>query len=75
MKLWAERLDMFLTMTGRELLTNAGSISHKKALGKAHEEYEKFRQKLLNNPTEVEKHFIEAVQKSKQIDQKKNRGE
>ncbi len=70
---WAERLDMFLTMTGRELLTNAGLISHKKALGKAYEEYEKFRKKLLENPTDVEKHFIEAVQKSKQIDQKKKR--
>lgn len=72
MKLWSERLDMFLTMTGRELLSNAGSISHKKAVNKAHQEYEKFRQKQLDKPTEVEKHFIEAVQKSKQINQKFN---
>jgi len=72
MNLWAERLDMFLTMTGRELLMNAGSISRKVALGKAHEEYDKFRQRLIDNPTDVEKHFIEAVQKSKQIDQKRD---
>lgn len=69
---WADRLDMFLTMTGRELLTNAGSISRKVALNKAHEEYEKYRQRLLENPTDVEIHFIEAVQKSKQIDQKRD---
>ncbi len=31
MKFLAERLDMYLTMTGREQLTNIGSISHKKA--------------------------------------------
>ena len=71
MKLWTERLDMFLTMTGRELLTNAGSISHKKALEKAHEEYEKFRQKRLDDPTEVEKHFIEAVTQSNLISKNK----
>jgi hypothetical protein len=32
------------------------------------EEHEKFRQKLLNEPTEVEKHFVEAEKKLKQIE-------
>jgi len=65
---WIERLNMFLTMTGKELLTHAGTISHEVAIQKAHEEYEKFRLRQLNEPTEVEKHFIEAEQGLKQIE-------
>jgi len=65
---WVERLHQFLSMTGRELLTHAGSISHEAALVKAHDEYEKFRLKQLEQPTEVEKHFIEAERELKQIE-------
>ena len=72
---WIERLHQFLTMTGRELLTHAGTISHEAALQKAHDEYEQFRLQQLSEPTEVEKHFIEAEQKLKQIESatKRNR--
>lgn len=65
---WKERLDQFLTMTGRELLTHAGQISHEAAIAKAREEYDTFRAKHLNDPTEVEKHFLEAEQDLKQIE-------
>jgi len=68
MKDWAERLDQFLTMTGRELLTHAGQVSHEAALAKAHEEYETFRVKQLSEPTDVERHFIEAEQDLKKIE-------
>ena len=73
---WIERLHQFLTMTGRELLTSAGSISHDKALKKARGEYEKFRLKQLEEPTKVEKHFIEAEKELKKIESKnKNKPE
>lgn len=42
MKDWIERLDSILQLNGRELLTHAGKISHKMALEKSGEEYEKF---------------------------------
>jgi hypothetical protein len=71
---WIERLHQFLTMTGRELLTHAGKISHGAALEKAHTEYEMFRQKQLDEPTEVEKHFIEAEKTLKQIEGSKKKG-
>ncbi|MFA6815596.1 MAG: virulence RhuM family protein [Lentisphaeria bacterium] len=71
---WIERLDQFLTMTGRELLTYAGTVSHDMALRKAHEEYEKFRTQKLLESTEVEKHFIEAEQEIKQIAASKKKG-
>ena len=47
---------------GRDILTHAGRINHDAALRKAHEEYEKFRLRQISEPTEVEKHFIEAEQ-------------
>lgn len=43
MKDWIERLDTILQLNGRELLTHAGKISHKMALEKSGEEYEKFK--------------------------------
>lgn len=44
MKDWASRLDSILQLNGRELLTHAGRISHKRALKKSGVEYEKFKQ-------------------------------
>ncbi len=65
---WAERLNDFLKMTGRELLTHAGKISHEEAVEKAHKEYEKYRTLHLNEPSEVENHFIEAEKELKKIE-------
>lgn len=44
MKDWANRLDSILQLNGRELLTHAGKISHKRALEKSENEYSKFKQ-------------------------------
>lgn len=44
MKDWIQRLDSILQLNGRELLTHAGKISHKMALERSGEEYEKFKQ-------------------------------
>ena len=71
---WIERLDQFLTMTGQQLLDHAGKISHARALDKANQEYEKFRQKQLNEVTDVEKHFIEAEEELKQISFARKKG-
>ncbi|AWW30147.1 cell filamentation protein Fic [Echinicola strongylocentroti] len=72
MKDWVSRLDDFLTMTGNEILTHAGKISHQKALGKAHSEYEKFKEKTKNELSQVEKDFIENIDKTaKQLKNKK----
>lgn len=57
---WLERLHQFLTMTGREILQNAGSMSHELALEKARAEYTTFSAKQAQLPSEVEKHFIET---------------
>lgn len=69
---WIVRLNDFLTMTGRDILEHAGTISHDIAMEKARAEYEKFRVKQLEELTEVEKHFIEAEMKIKQIKARSN---
>lgn len=43
MKDWIERLDSLLQLNGREILTHAGTISHKMALDKSEGELEKYR--------------------------------
>lgn len=68
MRDWVERLGQFLTMTGRELLTHAGKISHEQALQKAHAEYDKYKAQLLAQPTEAERDFVEAERELKQIE-------
>ncbi len=70
MKEWAEKLDDFLKLSGRKLLDGAGKISHDKALQKAHEAYEKYKNKALNAPSAVEKSFIEAEKELKMIETK-----
>ncbi len=61
MKDWITKLDDFLRTSEREILTHAGSVSHEMALEKARLEYEKFRKRILEEPSPVEKHFIETV--------------
>jgi hypothetical protein len=44
MKDWIERLDLILSMNGRELLNNAGKITHTIAKEKSELEYKKYKQ-------------------------------
>ena len=74
MKDWIEQLDAFLKMTRKDILNNAGTISHKQALEKAHTEYQKFKKMRENEISEVEKHFLEQVNETeKKLKDKKNK--
>ena len=55
---WTKELDSFLTMTHKEILQGAGTISHEKALKKAHEEYDKYMRTHL---TQAEKDYLEIM--------------
>ena len=59
---WLERLRQFLAMTGRDILTHAGKISHDMALEKAHSEYAAFKDKTLASPTAAEIAFLEKTE-------------
>ncbi|MES2776573.1 MAG: virulence RhuM family protein [Bacteroidota bacterium] len=62
MKDWAVRLDDFLKMTGKDILTHAGNISHQQALEKAKEEYEKFKTQVSSQLSQVEKDFVIQIE-------------
>lgn len=55
---WIKELDSFLTMTHNDILNNKGKISHKQALEKAHEEYDKYMKTHL---TRAEKDYLEIM--------------
>ncbi|MEL6944956.1 MAG: cell filamentation protein Fic, partial [Bacteroidota bacterium] len=42
-------------------LVHAGTISHKKAIEKAHEEYKKYKEQTKNELSKVEKDFIKQI--------------
>ncbi|MFP5383955.1 MAG: virulence RhuM family protein [Gammaproteobacteria bacterium] len=65
---WVSKLDDFLRLSERDILTHAGRISNDTALKKAHIEFEKFRQAQLAEISPVEKHFVEAITKSKKLE-------
>ncbi|MDY6908601.1 MAG: virulence RhuM family protein [Thermodesulfobacteriota bacterium] len=73
MKDWITKLDEFLKVSERDILTHAGKISHEAAIEKARIEYEKFRKQALEEPSPIERHFIEAVKEVKKLEQKKPR--
>ena len=64
---WIGKLDEFLRISDYDILDHAGKVSNEAAMHKAHLEYEKYRQTILDLPSPVEKHFEEAVGKSEQL--------
>ncbi|MBI4775370.1 MAG: virulence RhuM family protein [Deltaproteobacteria bacterium] len=71
MKDWIAKLDEFLKVSERDILKHAGTISHETAIEKARSEHEKFREKMLKEPSPVERHFMEAVKEVKNLDRGK----
>ena len=63
MRDWIAKLDDFLQMGDRDILTHAGTISHEQALRRAELEFEKFRALQLEQPSPVEKDFEAAVKR------------
>ena len=55
---WDKHLDNILTMSGEELLTGSGTISHDQAMKKVEAEYKKYKDRTLS---EVEKDYLENI--------------
>lgn len=73
MKDWIAKLDQFLSLSDREILTNAGRISAKLAKKKADSEYDKWHTRAIEAPSAVERHFLEATQAVKKIESERTR--
>ena len=63
MKDWIQKLDDFLKLSGKELLTHAGTISAELAKQKANTEYDKFKERSLTQLSPVEIHFLENFER------------
>ena len=58
MRDYIQQLDAILSSGGRQLLSDAGSVSHAAAIEKAHEEYRKYQQKAI---TPVEEAYLQSL--------------
>ncbi len=58
---WIKQLDVFLKMTNKDILQHSGTISHQKAIEKAHSEYDIYKEKIKNRITQVEKDFMKQL--------------
>jgi hypothetical protein len=67
---WIAKLDDFLRLGERDVLTHAGSIKHETALAYAEAQFELYRQERAKELTAVEKDFEAAAKKLKQLAQK-----
>jgi hypothetical protein len=61
MRDWATRLDGFLCMTEREVLTHAGKITAELAKAKAESAFAQYQQRLAHVPNAVERDFENAI--------------
>lgn len=61
MRDWITKLDDFLRMAARDILSHPGKISHEMALDKAWLEYSKYQQQLTDVLSPVEHHFLKIV--------------
>jgi hypothetical protein len=64
---WIAKLDSFLKLSDRDLLTHAGTITHDAALAKAQSEFDKFRAIEDAKPQPVDVHFENAIEQAKRI--------
>ena len=64
---WKPLTIDYLKMTRRDILTSSGRISHKQAIEKAHAEYDKYKNRLDDTLSPVEKDFIENIGMLEQI--------
>ncbi len=76
MKDWLQRIDDFLQMTGNDILTHAGTVSHQQALAKANELYQQYKEEHNNELSKVEHDFIKSLEQThKQLKTRKKDGE
>ncbi|MDE7321744.1 MAG: virulence RhuM family protein [Lachnospiraceae bacterium] len=58
MKDWTKHLDRILTMSGEQLLSGNGSVTHKQAVEKATGEYKKYKERTLSD---VEQDYLNSI--------------
>ena len=67
---YAEHLDRILSATGEKVLAGAGRISHKQAVEKANQEYQRF---LAETPSPVEEAYLTTIREAGKAARKRAR--
>ena len=60
---WIAKLDDFLRLSERDILTHGGKISHETAIELAEQQYEQFRSKELAETSPVERDFFNSLKR------------
>ena len=68
MTYWISKLDDFLKLSDREVLSHAGKVSHQDAKEKAETELEVYRKKLAALPQSVDDDFSQYLDELKRIE-------
>ena len=68
---WIVKLDDFMKLSDREILTHTGKISHEIAKLKANEEFDKYSERTKNELSPVEQHFLASIEQVAKVFPKK----
>ncbi|QIL45380.1 virulence RhuM family protein [Acidovorax sp. HDW3] len=72
MKDWLAHLEQMIAAMGGKSLQGAGTVGHQQAVAHAETEYDKFRARLADQPSEVETVYLETIKTAqKKISSKK----
>ncbi|MCL2141412.1 MAG: virulence RhuM family protein, partial [Methanimicrococcus sp.] len=77
MRDWLAEIDKFTRDYAEGSLTGNGIVSHEAAIQKANDEYEKYRQKMIDELSPVEQDYLESmknVQKQLEVHGKRKKG-
>jgi hypothetical protein len=61
---WSKYLDNILTMSGEQLLQDAGNVTHEQAMEHATKEYRKYKQRTISD---VEKDYLDSIRELERI--------
>jgi hypothetical protein len=61
MRDWIKKLDGFLSLNERDILTHAGKISHEMAKERAENEYDKFSSLRIRKQDHIETDFDKTI--------------
>ena len=59
---WISKLDDFMKLSDREILTHTGKISHEIAKLKANVEFDKYSERVKDELSPVEQHFLASIE-------------
>jgi hypothetical protein len=75
MRNWLPQVDDFAERYGKGILQNAGTVSRQAAIEKAAAEYKKYRRRIADLPSPVERDYLEAIKQTQKMLKGKTGGE